>query len=244
MEVVRAALVAGCFGAAAYGFFAFTATPELLSVSDASLHRMGDALIFVAKIDNPGGADRLTGIETDAAARSLLTGRDLAIPAGATPSLAMDGVHGVLMGVQGRTEEGRLIPVSLWFENAGRLTTRARVARMEMDHTQHYEVAEGEPQPSLTLSAEPANDGWRVTLSTENFSFSQDTVDGPHRPGTGHGHLYLNGLKLQRVFGVITHIGALPPGNYTFRATLNTNDHRIYSISGKPVSATWAVTIK
>ena len=36
---------------------------------------------------------------------------------------------------------------------------------------------------------------WAVSVKSEDFEFTPNLVDGPHVPGTGHGHIYLNGLN-------------------------------------------------
>ncbi|MGR3804635.1 copper chaperone PCu(A)C [Marinibacterium profundimaris] len=94
------------------------------------------------------------------------------------------------------------------------------------------------PAPDLALTATPDGDGWVLRVETENFTFNEDLADGPHVPGVGHAHLYLDGLKLQRLYQRDARIGALLPGRYTVRVTLNTNDHRIYAKDGKPISVT------
>ncbi len=247
MEVARIAIGLGFLGIAAYGFFAFTGPePSSITVTEARLHPMGDALILAARIDNPGAPDRLTGIGSEAAARALLTREDLVVPGDSAPVLAMDGAHGVLMGLQGETAEGRLIPVTLWFEEAGRITTRARIVADGMDHSRGFDVPEGEPMPQLTVAvSEVASDGaWSVTLETSDFTFSEDAVDGPHQPGVGHAHLYLNGLKLARLYSASGGIGALPSGQHTVEVVLNTNDHQAYVVDGQRVSATATIVVE
>ena len=63
---------------------------------------------------------------------------------------------------------------------------------------------------------------------TENFQFTPTTPDSTHVMGQGHAHLYLNGMKLQRMYGSTATIGALPAGRYHIAVSLNTNDHRTY----------------
>ncbi|MEC8197159.1 MAG: hypothetical protein VX228_12815, partial [Pseudomonadota bacterium] len=70
-----------------------------------------------------------------------------------------------------------------------------------------------------------------------DFEFTPDLVDGPHVPGTGHGHIYINGLKLGRLYSPTTTIGNLPPGQHEIRVTLSTNDHRAYVVNDIPVTA-------
>jgi len=245
MEVARIAIGAGAFGFAAWAFFSFTATPELMSLKDVTLQPMGAGFAVTGTIRNPGGPDRLTGIGSDSAGAVMLVGGDgMVVPAGSEPKLAMDGAHGMLTGLHGESSEGRLVPITLWFEKAGRVSARGRVSTaMMMDHGQSYSVGEAEPSPTVSLTANPNPDGWTVEIISENFAFSRDSVDGPHEPGIGHGHLYLNGLKLQRVYQSTVQIGALPAGDYEMRVTLNTNDHRAYTVDGRAVSATLSLTV-
>ena len=76
-----------------------------------------------------------------------------------------------------------------------------------------------------------------MRVETTDFTFNEDMADGPHVPGVGHAHLYLDGVKLQRLYHRDATIGALPPGSYLVRVTLNTNDHRVYMHKGAPISA-------
>ncbi len=100
------------------------------------------------------------------------------------------------------------------------------------------QVGEGEPAPRISLSAEPSEGGgWRIRVEAEDFAFRKDLVDGPHVPGTGHGHLYVGGVKVGRLYAPEAEIGPLPPGRHVVRVTLNTNDHRAYVVDGAPVTA-------
>lgn len=173
MEVARIAVGLGFFGIAIYGFFGFTAVPDAITIRNAALHPMGDALIFVGEIDNPGTPDRLTGIGSDAAARALITKQNLVVPEDSKATLAMDSAHGVLMGIHGASDEGRLIPVTLWFERAGGVSTRARISGTGMDHSARFDVPEGEPEPVLGLKVLQDGDAWRVALDVDGFRFSE-----------------------------------------------------------------------
>ena len=81
-------------------------------------------------------------------------------------------------------------------------------------------VGEGEPAPSLTLSVTPDGDGWRVQIDAQDFTFSKDFVDLYHVPGMGHGHLYVGGMKLGRLYAPEAYIGALPKGQHEIRVAL------------------------
>nr|WP_253913453.1 copper chaperone PCu(A)C [Pseudoruegeria sp. HB172150] len=218
-----------------------------IALTDAQLVPMGGGYALTVKIDNPGPPDRLIEVSTGEgqlmmAGASFTEG--LPVPAGSTPALAMDGAHGMLMGLPGETEEGRLVPITLRFAEAGAVSTRARVAGgMDMDHSDYYPVPPDEPAPHLEMLVGPEDDGWKIMLQAENFTFSAEAADSPHVPGIGHGHLYLDGLKLGRVYGTEQHVGALPPGDHELRVTLNTNDHRAYFVDGAPVTAAARVSV-
>ena len=220
-----------------------TAPP--VTVTDAVLVPMGDGLALTLAIDNPGGPDRLLGVSAEAGRLPFMNAGGaevLAIPAGAKPSLSMDGAHAMLTGLDD-AEDGRLVPVALDFEVAGSVATRARVdSAAAMSHDDSYVVSEYETAPTVTLEAEAFDGGWLIRIATTDFTFDPDAVDAAHVPGAGHAHMYLNGLKLGRVFGGEYRIGTLPPGTHSLRVALNTNDHRAYATADGPVSASVTLT--
>ena len=93
------------------------------------------------------------------------------------------------------------------------------------------------PAPTLELNWEdvPTKNGAKLRLETNNFTFSRTDDGAAHVPNEGHAHLYLNGLKLGRLYSNIYQIGALSPGNYTLSVSLNSNDHRPYVSDSGPV---------
>ncbi len=216
-----------------------------LTVTNAVLVPMGGSFALTLTIDNPGGPDRLMQVSTEEGHLHLMgamSSAGLAIPAGSAPSLAMDGAHGMLSGL-GDGSDGRLVPVTLTFEVAGDVTTRARIdSAGGMSHDESYVVPEGETAPTVALEAEPGEGGWLIRIATTDFTFDPEAVDQAHVPGTGHGHVYLNGLKLGRVYGGEFRIGALPAGTHQLRVALNTNDHRAYATEAGPIDATVTLT--
>lgn len=206
-------------------------------VSDAQLVPMGAGYALLASITADAPAE-LEQITVEGASQTTLAGATgpTFIPENTSAALAMDGAHAMVMGLD--AEEGALRTVTFAFRDMPAVTTRARVTEQStMDHTLSYPVPEGEPKPSLEVSLEQINARWHVALKTTDFEFSHDLVDAPHRPGVGHGHVYLNGLKLGRVFGPVFEFGALPAGRYSLLVVLNTNDHRAYEVNGALVQA-------
>jgi len=106
------------------------------------------------------------------------------------------------------------------------------------DHGGMVEMPAGAPTPGLSLRVtEDAVGGWNLEVSVENFQFTPTEVNEAHRPGHGHAHLYVNGIKKMRLYGPWLHIGHLPPGANTISVTLNANDHRAYAVSGEAITA-------
>ena len=170
------------------------------------------------------------------------------IPPGTT-ELA-DNAHIVLSPLAREVDVGELINVTLTFERAGEITTRARVATISaehstdgQDHDVPYHVPADEPQPALSASlVEEPSGGWILSLDVSNFTFDESAADGPHTAGVGHGHLYVDGVKVGRVYGT-RHPLDLTPGPHTIRITLNTNDHRAYHVDGAIVAVELDVEI-
>lgn len=211
----------------------------------------GDIGIFL-NIDNQGAPDRLVSVRSDEADIFLYTPAPtdtLPIQVGRS-SLALDAAHIRVAPGSSTLDAGVLLPLTLTFENAGEVHVKARMT--DDPHSGHMGMAGmGDkaqmeidmPTPSLAIAASPEGDGWRVKLTTEDFTFSQEQMDAPHQPGVGHGHIYVGGMKVGRVFGDDTILGQLPPGTHEISVTLNTNDHRPYRGPDGPVSAATLITV-
>ena len=93
---------------------------------------------------------------------------------------------------------------------------------------------------SIDLRADPMG-GWTLHIEPEDFRFAPEHASGPHVPGEGHAHVYVNGEKIARAYGPWLHIASLPPGRVVVMVSLNTNDHRPISVDGKPLEASVSV---
>lgn len=97
---------------------------------------------------------------------------------------------------------------------------------------------------SLAITAEAdADGGIDVHITTEGFRFAPELVDQAHTPGSGHAHIYLDGVKLGRVFESDYYIADAPPGEREVRVSLNTNDHSELVYGGQKVEDTVKVTV-
>ncbi|MBB97043.1 MAG: hypothetical protein CML68_20900 [Rhodobacteraceae bacterium] len=221
----------------------------LIGTALAEAHHHGGVVTLT--VDNAGGPDRLIDVSSPQADARLVSAEGMTtfpIPAGSKPSLSEDGAYVALDGIED-AQPGQLIPLTLTFERAGEVTTQARFQELDPMAAHHAHAAmvpvpQGRPVPKVQVTVKPDGDGWKVRVETTDFTFNEDMADGPHVPGVGHAHLYLDGIKLTRLYHRDTHIGALLPGTYLVRVTLNSNDHRVYMHEGKPLSGTASITVE
>lgn len=89
------------------------------------------------------------------------------------------------------------------------------------------DVPDDVPTPAISiLGLTPAEGGgYWLELSVENFRFAPENVDSDNVWGEGHAHLYINGVKISRVFEERYYIASLEAGLNTITVTLNANNH-------------------
>lgn len=91
---------------------------------------------------------------------------------------------------------------------------------------------------SIALTPDPKGPANQLLeITTSGFQFDGASASTAHEQGNGHAHVYLDGVKLGRIYGNYYHLGGLEPGEHTVRVSLNGNDHHDYVIDGEPVSA-------
>lgn len=204
-------------------------------------------------VENMGRPDVLVSVTSAYASNAIVVRPEqfdtTAIPAASSAVFSSDGVYLELSGVQDDLKPGDLVPVTLLFREVGKVGFKAIVSESSdhiMDHTGHHKGASNAehpvPQVSLSLTRKQDESGWQIDVSTEDFIFFIPQSPAPHSPGQGHAHIYLNGLKLQRLYGNSASFGNLPPGTYTVNVTLNTNMHNVYRANGKAISAKAIIT--
>lgn len=98
-----------------------------------------------------------------------------------------------------------------------------------------YELDPAEADiPSVQLLAEKdSKSGWNLTLETENFEFDPQSVNGENEEGKGHAHLWVDGVKLTRLYSNNFYLDNLEPGEHELSVTLNTNQHQDYVVNGE-----------
>lgn len=93
------------------------------------------------------------------------------------------------------------------------------------------------PAPGLSLTLHPDAPGAvNLEILTTGFRFAPERVNGPAAPGEGHAHVYLDGVKIARVYGPWFQITGLEGGEEV-RVTLNANSHQMLADGGAPIAA-------
>lgn len=155
---------------------------------------------------------------------------------------------GVLLGVT-----VGFIGTYLWLSS---VATDSRVqqhkeieSEMGSEHAGHHThdqraVAVGTPVPTVAISVEPdAKSGYNLQISTEHFTFEPAAVNGAVVEGEGHAHVYVNGVKISRVYGEWFHLEAtlFEVGENDVRVTLNAHDHSDWAVDGVPITSSVTV---
>ncbi len=113
------------------------------------------------------------------------------------------------------------------------ITVHLAAPVMAMDDHGSMGGIEGTQGMGVSIQAVPDSvSGMNVRLTTTNFTFAPQEVGGAHMRGHGHAHIYVDGVKVGRLYGEHYHLGSIAPGEHTLRATLNANTHEEYAIGG------------
>lgn len=217
---------------------------SLLNAKATPIHGQPDMFMVTLTIQNNGNAKKLVNIETPSADSISIMNRDyedasIIIPAQSTGILAAGGAHIMLMTTDKDFTDGTFVPLSLTFENYGIVTTRLLNVGNDMAAMNHGGSSGVSVTSSPTLHITAPNgvseDGFDVDLEVRDFSFVLASDDAQHIPNEGHAHVYLNGLKLGRLYETKFALGAVPTGKYGLKVTLNSNDHRPYTNNGTAI---------
>ena len=121
--------------------------------------------------------------------------------------------------------------------------TAAEQAHTHKHGHNQIEVSTMADKPSVTLQAKrDAMGGWNIHIETINFRFAPENVNGHPTAGEGHAHLYVDGMKVTRVYGPWFFLSELPAGTHSLEVTLNANDHSGFVLKGEPVADSIDIT--
>ncbi|MFD5514000.1 hypothetical protein ACFWIB_40785 [Streptomyces sp. NPDC127051] len=103
--------------------------------------------------------------------------------------------------------------------------------------------ADAAPKLTLKVSKDSVS-GWNLHLVTEAFIFAPEHAGGPVQANEGHAHVYVDGRKIARVYGPWFHVPAeaVPEGKHTLSASLTANDHTVWAVANKIITAEVEIT--
>jgi hypothetical protein len=99
-------------------------------------------------------------------------------------------------------------------------------------------IPAGAKIPSIagTVKKDPSG-SWLLHIKTDNFTFA------PEKAGLnedsyieGHAHIYINGKKVNRLYGNYYNLGELEKGSHQVKVTLNANNHSIFTVDGQEIA--------
>jgi len=112
------------------------------------------------------------------------------------------------------------------------------------DHTE-IEVNTDLPLPSVSLILEKDKmAGYNVIVNTDNFTFTPEKVNLEPVSNEGHAHLYVDDVKITRLYGQYYHLNNLSRGEHEIKVTLNANDHADWMYQGEHIQAVQKVTVE
>ncbi|MCG8612344.1 MAG: hypothetical protein MI864_17640 [Pseudomonadales bacterium] len=139
-------------------------------------------------------------------------------------------------------------------------TKNGTVDHSMMDHSQMHQsrpVLPEYPVPEIELGIVPdAVSGYNLTLRVAHFNLIPPqlrTIEKKVQPGKepggveeGHAHLYVNGTKIQRLYGRYVHLPAtlFNPGINQITVTLNDHEHQNLSIQNRDIQATLTINTR
>jgi len=104
-------------------------------------------------------------------------------------------------------------------------------------HT-HERMEAGEPLPKIWLEVLPdPKSGYNAHITLEHFVFAPERASQGFVAGEGHAHIYVDGIKINRVYGEWYYLGTLAPGEHDITVRLSTNDHKELVHQGEPIEA-------
>ena len=95
-----------------------------------------------------------------------------------------------------------------------------------------------EDAPTVELRVFPLPDGsFNLQLQTSNFTFTPQNIDKAPVLGEGHAHLYVDGVKIARLYGEWHHLPTLPPDSEVLSVSLYANNHQGFAVDGEKISS-------
>lgn len=105
-------------------------------------------------------------------------------------------------------------------------------------------IPDGEPIPSIIVSVNKnPMSGYNLMADFTNFKITPENVDLDHIPGEGHAHIYIDGIKLARLYGDWFFLGSLEPGTHEVEVRISSNNHSELAVNDVLITGKTTVTV-
>lgn len=107
-------------------------------------------------------------------------------------------------------------------------------------------IPAGEQIPSIEGSVKIDHSGsWLLHIKTDDFKYAPEKAGlNEVNYSEGHAHLFVNGEKINRLYGNYYNLGELEPGTHHIKVTLNANNHGTYTVDGQEIAYHKTLKIK
>ncbi|WP_102026256.1 hypothetical protein [Salirhabdus sp. Marseille-P4669] len=86
---------------------------------------------------------------------------------------------------------------------------------------------------------------WFLYIQPSHFTFAPNKVGLENvNYHEGHAHLYIDGVKINRIYDQYYNIGRLDEGHHEIKVTLNGNNHGVFVYNGEPISYTETIIVQ
>ncbi len=113
---------------------------------------------------------------------------------------------------------------------------------MMHQHSDSIDVEGEVPEISLEVTEDPEG-GWNLNTEITNFRFAPEHASSEPVSGEGHVHVFVDGIKVQRLYGEWWHFDDLTPGEHEVSVEVNANNHAQYHHNGEPITASALITV-
>ncbi|MEM9291907.1 MAG: DoxX family membrane protein [Acidobacteriota bacterium] len=110
-------------------------------------------------------------------------------------------------------------------------------------HVFNLSDQEAVPEFRLIEVVEETPGSYDLHVRIDNWTFTPEKTGQASVANEGHGHIFVNGIKVGRLYSEWFHLGELEPGQYQIIITLNGNDHSDFMVDGRLVQGERIVTL-
>ena len=104
------------------------------------------------------------------------------------------------------------------------------------------EVSQNDQIPTVTLTVlKDLMSGWNAKVVVEHFRFAPENASQDHVAGDGH--LYVDGVKINRLYCDWYHLEKLTAGSHTVMVSLSSNDHRDLTHNGQVIAHSVSIQV-